>query len=260
MEQSPRLMDKVLSWDTSSVNLEARNHVAPAQSPSRSRSREFLRHQRRSPSLHSDRNYRRRSLSRSPERRYSSLRSRGHSRERYFSSPRRSCFRSNSRSRSRSRSRSLERMTGRVSRRDISPRTRRYEYPYSPPPRHSSPRRPCRRRDSRSPRRYDRREEEREKRLRESARHSESRHSRRSPRRSRYSDTSPRSRKIVLLSPKREGKQHRDGYGEERGHGSSRPRSRSPVKRRVKDRLGFRNEPITEVFNMDNERGINYSL
>ena len=147
-------------------------------------------------------------------------------------------------------------MNARVSRRDISPRTRRYDYPSgSPVPRHSSPRRPGSRRDQdyRSPRKY---EDESRRRSYDSSRTSEPHHRRRSPRGTCTRYPSPRSRKIVLLSPKKEGK-HRDKYGDGRGHSRSRTRtrSRSPVKRRVKDRLGFRNESISEVFNMDNQRG-----
>ena len=254
-EHSSCIMDKVLNWDTSggSGNLESRT---PAHlSPARSRSREYHRHQRRSrspPPPHSERNYRRRTLSRTPERRYVSPRLRDSSRDRFLSPPRLS-FHYRSRSRSRSRSRERDRLNARVSRRDISPRTRRYEYPGSPVPRHSSPRRSESRREYTSPRRI---QDEGRRRSYDSSRNSDSYHRQRSPRGtcSRYPERSPRSRKIILLSPKKEGR-HRDKYGDERGKGSSRTRSRSPVKRRVKDRLGVRNEPLSEVFNMDSQIG-----
>ena len=260
-EQSACINDKVLNWDTSGGSGHLESRTPAPLSPSRSRSREFYRHQsqksRSPPPRHRpERNYRRRSVSRSPERRYQSPRLRDSPRDRFLSPPRLSfLYRSRSRSRSLSRSRDRDRMNVRVSRRDISPRTRRYEYPGSPVPRHSSPRRSGSRRelDYRSPRRL---EDERRRRSYDSSRKAETHHKRRSPRGTctRYPERSPRSRKIVLLSPKKEGK-HKDTYGEERGQGRSGIRSRSPVKRRVKDRLGVRNESIAEVFNMDNQRG-----
>ena len=258
-EQSTCIMDKVLNWDTSGGSANFDSRTPALLSPVRSRSREYYRNQRRSrspPTLHQDRNYRRRSPSRTPEGRYGSPRPRDPSRDRFLSPPRLS-FLYRSRSRSRSRSRERERMNARVSRRDISPRTRRYEYPPpgSPVPRHSSPRSSESRRDRdyRSPRKF---EDQSRRRSYDSSRNSEPHHRRRTPRGTctRYPERSPRSRKIILLSPKKEGK-HRDKYEDERGQARSRTRSRSPVKRRVKDRLGFRNEGISEVFNMDNQRG-----
>ena len=259
-EQSACIIDKVLNWDTSGGNLESRTQAL--LSPSRSRSQEFYRHQsRRSRSplpLHTERNYRRRSASRSPERRYPSPRLRDSPRDRFLSPPRPSfLYRSRSRSRSLSRSRERDRINVRVSRRDISPRTRRYEYPGSPRPRHSSPIRSGSRREVeyRSPRRL---KDEGQRRSDDSSRNMETHPRKRSSRGTctRYPEKSPRSRKIVLLSPKKERKQKDiDKYREERGQGRSGTRSRSPGKRRVKDRLGVRNESIAEVFNMDNQRG-----
>ena len=69
--------------------------------------------------------------------------------------------------------------------------------------------------------------------------------------------SSPRNRKIVLLSPKRVSKSVREVIMDERDHKrvreKSQDRSRSPTKKRVKDRLGVRKlEPEeVEVYNMD---------
>jgi hypothetical protein len=72
---------------------------------------------------------------------------------------------------------------------------------------------------------------------------------------------SPRIRKIVLLSPKRANKSVREVIMDERDHtrlkDEGHDRSRSPVKKKVKDRLGVRKkEPEEmEVYNMDTSLG-----
>ena len=72
---------------------------------------------------------------------------------------------------------------------------------------------------------------------------------------------SPRSRKIVLLSPKRVDKSVREVIMDERDHTRLKDeyheRVRSPVKKRVKDRLGVRKEGSgqMEVYNMDTNLG-----
>ena len=69
--------------------------------------------------------------------------------------------------------------------------------------------------------------------------------------------SSPRIRKIVLLSPKRVEKSVREVIMDERDHKKMREnshgRSRSPLKKRVKDRLGVRklDPEEVEVYNMD---------
>ena len=72
---------------------------------------------------------------------------------------------------------------------------------------------------------------------------------------------SPRIRKIVLLSPKRANKSVREVIMDERDHtrlkDESHGRSRSPMKKRVKDRLGVKKEEPEEmeVYNMDTSLG-----
>ena len=71
---------------------------------------------------------------------------------------------------------------------------------------------------------------------------------------------SPRTRKIVLLSPMRVNKSIRDIINDEKDRKRLREnqgRSRSPVKKRVKDRLGVRkvNPEDIELFNMDPKIG-----
>ena len=135
-----------------------------------------------------------------------------------------------------------------VSRRDISPRTRRYGY-YSPcTTRYYSPRDSYRRQGgnySPRPRSEDHHRDHRE----DKRQYSDHRNT---PKKRRNDDISPRSRKIVLLSPQRSGKSIRDKILDER---DSRGSVSSPVKKRVKDRLGVRKEMTTEVFNMDNNIG-----
>lgn len=140
-----------------------------------------------------------------------------------------------------------------MTRRDISPRTRTYNYgarlDHSPaPPRH--------RRPGLAPHRSPR--------SRPAGPPPDSRRpllDRRSPKKRRHVDKSPRSRKIILLSPQREGRSIREKINEERDSRHSvvkaTSRSGSPVKKRVKDRLGVKKEPTTEVFNMDSNLGIN---
>ena len=138
-----------------------------------------------------------------------------------------------------------------VTRRDISPRTRTYNYGARldhspPPPRHRRPGH-----TPRSPRTRPGPPPDSRRPLLE----------RRSPKKRRHGDKSPRSRKIILLSPQREGRSIREKINEERDSRHSvakaTPRSGSPVKKRVKDRLGVKKEPTTEVFNMDSNLGNN---
>ena len=69
---------------------------------------------------------------------------------------------------------------------------------------------------------------------------------------------SPRSRKILLLSPLRVKKSVREVIMDERDMrlgDEFQVKIRSPVKKSVKDRLGVRNEDPPEVFNMDISKG-----
>ena len=75
-----------------------------------------------------------------------------------------------------------------------------------------------------------------------------------SPKKRSYDARSPKSRKIVLLSPQRSRKPlRRDKILDEK---ELLPRAhKSPKKKKVHDRLGIRNDTFTEVFNMDNNKG-----
>ena len=74
-----------------------------------------------------------------------------------------------------------------------------------------------------------------------------------SPKKRSYDARSPKSRKIVLLSPQRSRKPLRDKILDEK---ELRPKAhKTPIKKKVHDRLGFRNDTFTEVFNMDNNKG-----
>ena len=75
-----------------------------------------------------------------------------------------------------------------------------------------------------------------------------------SPKKRSYDARSPKSRNIVLLSPQRSRKpSRRDKILDEK---ELRPKAhKTPIKKKVHDRLGFRNDTFTEVFNMDNIKG-----
>ena len=75
-----------------------------------------------------------------------------------------------------------------------------------------------------------------------------------SPKKRSYDARSPKSRNIVLLSPQRSRKpSRRDKILDEK---ELRPKAhKTPIKKKVHDRLGFRNDTFTEVFNMDNNKG-----